>query len=98
MWCSCKIVFWQSFINSICRGLDAEVNDVQVEYHQQCALRCYLLFHIGTSIFVDKSATYVDVVYLKYFINITAIHEYNWRDACLVHMYSKLGDGCLWKT
>lgn len=33
---------------------------------------------VGTSMFVDKSATYVDVVYLKYFIDLTAIHEYNW--------------------
>ena len=56
---------------------DAEGDDLQVEYHQTCALRCYLLFLIDTSMFVDKSATYIDVVYLQYFIDLTTIHEYN---------------------
>lgn len=54
-----------------------DVDAVKVEYHRQCALRCYLLFLVGTSIFVDKSEIYVDVVYLKYFIDLTMIHNYN---------------------
>lgn len=29
------------------------------------------------SMFVDKSVTFVDVVYLKYFIDLIEIHEYN---------------------
>lgn len=29
---------------------------------------------------VDKNATYVDMVYLKYLIDLTSIHEYNWED------------------
>lgn len=57
--------------------MGAEGDDMQVEHHQTYALRCYILFFVGTSIFVDKSATYVDVVYLKYFIDLTAFHEYN---------------------
>lgn len=57
--------------------VDAEGNDMQVEYHQTCALRCYLLFLVDMSIFVDKSVTYINVVYLQYFIDLTTIHEYN---------------------
>ncbi|CAL5198860.1 unnamed protein product [Lathyrus oleraceus] len=69
-----------SFLEKIYKGhlrgaLDVDVNGMQVEYH--CALRCYLLFLVGTSMFVEKSTTYVDVVYLKYFTDLTAIHEYN---------------------
>lgn len=30
-------------------------------------MRAYLLYLVGTDIFVDKSTTYVDVVYLRYF-------------------------------
>lgn len=33
------------------------------------ALKSYFLILVGTSIFVDKSATYVDVVYLKFFMD-----------------------------
>lgn len=39
---------------------DANENDIQVTYHQECALRCYLIFSVGTTMFVDKSATYID--------------------------------------
>lgn len=61
--------------------------------HRQCTLRCYLLFLVEMSIFMDKSETYVDVVYLKYFIDLTAIHN-----ACLFYLNSKLGECCLWNT
>ena len=57
--------------------VDAEGDDMHVVYHRHCALRCYLLFLVGTSMFVDKSATYIDVIYLKYFIDLRMIHEYN---------------------
>lgn len=58
--------------------VDADGDDMQLEYHLHCGFRCYLLFLVDTSMFLDKSATYVDVVYLKYFINLTIIHEYKW--------------------
>ncbi|XP_050908675.1 protein MAIN-LIKE 1-like [Lathyrus oleraceus] len=45
-------------------GEDFIGGDMQVDYHQTYALRCYILFLVGTSIFVDKNATYIDVVYL----------------------------------
>ncbi|XP_050902789.1 protein MAIN-LIKE 1-like [Lathyrus oleraceus] len=36
----------------------------QVMVHKSHALRAYLLFFVGTLIFMDKSATYTDIVYL----------------------------------
>lgn len=61
-------------------------------------MRAYLLYLVVTSIFMDKSATYVGVVYLRYFDDLEKIHEYNWGEgACLVYLYSKLVEGCMWK-
>lgn len=42
----------------------------QVLFHIQCALRSYFLYLVSTIIFVDKSATYVDVFYLTYFTDL----------------------------
>lgn len=34
--------------------MEAKGDNMQVEYHQLCALRCYLLFLACTSMFVEK--------------------------------------------
>ncbi|XP_058766847.1 protein MAIN-LIKE 1-like [Vicia villosa] len=34
------------------------------EYHCACALRCWFMFLVGTTLSMDKSATYVDITYL----------------------------------
>lgn len=52
-------------------------NDKQVMQHKAYALRAYMLYFVGTSIFVDKSVTYVDAVYPIYFTDLEWIHEYN---------------------
>lgn len=65
------------FQNNLELAESADNNDLQVIYHWECALRCFLLFLVDTSIFVEKSATYVDLAYLKYFINLLVIHEWN---------------------
>lgn len=41
---------------------------------------------------MNKSAAYVDVVYVNYFINIERIHEFNLWGSCLVYLYSKIGE------
>src|SRR4051812_19204401 len=40
----------------------------EVEIHRQRVLRCYILYLIGTQLFVDTSSTYTDVAYLRYFL------------------------------
>ncbi|XP_058766151.1 protein MAIN-LIKE 2-like [Vicia villosa] len=72
---------------------DPDGNDLLVGYHRECALRCYFLFLVGTSMFVEKNVTNVDVAYLKYFIDLTAIHEWNWGANCLAYLYSKMSEG-----
>lgn len=57
-----------------------------------------MLYLVGTFIFMDKSVTYTDVDYLWYFVDFEGIHEYNWWAVCLVYLYLKLRDGCMWKT
>ncbi|CAL5201241.1 unnamed protein product [Lathyrus oleraceus] len=52
-------------------------DDEQVALHRAHALRACLLYLVGTSNFVDKSANYTDVIYLQYFLDFEQIHEYN---------------------
>lgn len=61
-------------------------------------MKAYLLYLVDIVVFMDKSATPVDIVYLRYFDDFERIHEYNWRAACLVYLYSKLLEGYRWKT
>ncbi|CAL5211018.1 unnamed protein product [Lathyrus oleraceus] len=73
-----------SYLETVCQNNlelveNVDDNDLQVTYHRECALRCFLIFLVGTSLFVDKSGTYVNVAYLKYFIDLSVIHEWNWR-------------------
>ncbi|XP_058772604.1 uncharacterized protein LOC131646596 [Vicia villosa] len=48
-----------------------EGDAVFVEYYRACALRYWFMFLVGTSLFVDKSGTYVDMTYLRYIIDLS---------------------------
>lgn len=50
--------------------VEAKGDDEQVLFHRQCALRLYFMYLVDTSLFMDKSETYVEVVYLTYFIDL----------------------------
>lgn len=58
-------------------SMEVGVDDAQVAYHKACALRSYLLILVSTSIFMDKNVAYVGVIYLKNFIHLEMIIEYN---------------------
>lgn len=47
-------------------------------------MRAYMLYLVGTVIFVDKGVTYTDVINLRYLEDFERIHEYNWRVVYLV--------------
>lgn len=70
-------------------------DDEQVMRHRSYAFKTCLLHLVSTSIFVDKSFYYIDMVYLRYFTNLERIHEYNCEAACLIYLYSKLAEGFL---
>ncbi|XP_050878283.1 protein MAINTENANCE OF MERISTEMS-like [Lathyrus oleraceus] len=76
------------------RAQHARGDNEQVGLHKVYAIIAYLLYLVGIAIFVDKSATYTDLVYLRYFEDFKRIHEYNWGTTCLVYLYSKLSEGC----
>lgn len=65
------------YANEIHRAEQTDGDTEQVAVHISYALREYLLFFVGTLIFMDKNATYTDIVYLRYFMDLQRIHEYN---------------------
>lgn len=67
----------ENYINNLNANVDVMSDDAHVAYHVVCALRTYFLFLVDKSIFVDKSLTYVDIVYIEYFMDMDMIHEYN---------------------
>lgn len=60
---------------NIHRAEEARGNDEQVRLHKVYPMRSYLLYMVGTSIFVNKSATYKYMVYLRYFKDFERIHK-----------------------
>lgn len=55
---------------------DAGAN-AYVSYPKVFALKTYFQILVDTVIFVDKSVIYVDIVYIKYFMDMEMIHQYN---------------------
>lgn len=71
-----------SFLETLCRDhleatLEEDGDDARVVYHRGCVLRAYLMVLVDMSIFVDKNITYIDVIYLRYYIYLERVHEYN---------------------
>lgn len=60
-------------------------------------VRCYLLYLVGTTLFTDKSANYVDVKYLSLFEDLSSVHQYAWGPATLAWLYHYLGDSTFFK-
>ncbi|CAK8566905.1 unnamed protein product [Lathyrus sativus] len=86
------------FGEALIAARQADDGPVEVEIQRQHVLRCYFLFLVGTQLFVDTSSIYTNVAYFRYFLDSIQIHEYNWGAATLAYMYSRLGEGGLWKT
>jgi len=56
----------------------------------------YLLYLVGITLFTDKSATVVDVVYLRYFRDLDVVAGYSWGAATLAHLYRELNMAARW--
>ena len=56
------------------------------------AVRAYLLHLLGCTLFANKSATHVHVVFLDSLRDLTRSVGYAWGVAALVHMYDNLND------
>jgi len=59
-------------------------------------VRIYLLYLVGITLFTNKSATVVDVVYLRYFRDLDIVAGYSWGAAALAHLYSELSKVARW--
>jgi len=59
-------------------------------------VRIYLLYLVGITLFTDKSATAVDVVYPKYFRDLDLVADYSWEAATLAHLYRELNKAARW--
>ena len=68
----------------------ANGDDLLVAQHKGRAMRAYLLYLIGTQIFVDTSVAYTNIMYMWFFKDFQLIVEWNWGVACLVYLYHKL--------
>nr|ABN08234.1 hypothetical protein MtrDRAFT_AC155886g12v2 [Medicago truncatula] len=62
------------------------------------SFRIYLLYLMGIMLFTDKSATYVDVTYLRYFRDFKSVSDYAWGAASLAHLYMELNYASHYKT
>ncbi|XP_039685385.1 protein MAIN-LIKE 1-like [Medicago truncatula] len=59
-------------------------------------LRIYLMYLVGITLFTDKSTTYVDVVYLRYFRELEVVVGYSSGAAALSHLYRELNHVAHW--
>jgi len=66
-------------------GMEEEVQRLRDQ-----ALRIYLMYLVGITLFTDKSVTYVDVVYLRYFRDLEVVAGFSWGAATLSHLYREL--------
>lgn len=74
--CHARFLFLKEFYKYHLAG-EVEVNDddALVLHHREFTLRSYLMYFFDTSIFMDNSAYYIEVVSLRYFIDFEQIHE-----------------------
>lgn len=59
------------------------------------SLCIYFLYLVGITLFTNKSATYMDVTYLKYFRDLDLVSDYAWGVAA---MYRELNNASHYKT
>ncbi|KAH1266521.1 Protein MAIN-LIKE 1 [Glycine max] len=63
--------------------------------HWTVAAHAYLLHLLGYTLFANKSATNVHVVYLEALRDLSMTDRYAWGVAALVHMYDQLNDASM---
>ena len=56
-----------------------------------CAVRAYLLYLLGCTLFVDKSGTRVPIIYLTLLTDLSSVRTYAWGAAALAYLYRQLG-------
>jgi len=92
-----------SYLERIFKECLKEQRDLKTEYGvtqevrrlRDQAVRIYLLYLVGITIFTDKSQWVVDVVYLRYFRDLDLVAAW-WGVAALFHLYKELNNAARW--
>ncbi|KAH1189298.1 Protein MAIN-LIKE 1 [Glycine max] len=69
--------------------------DLLMAGHWTAAARAYLLHLLGCTLFANKSATNVHVMYLEVLRDLSQTGRYAWGVTTLVHMYDQLNDASI---
>jgi len=84
-----------------CHGPYVRLSWVRDIYQRRCQARlwtvvahAYVLHILGCTLFANKSATHVHVVFLDVFCDFSQSGSYAWGAAALVHMYDHLNEAC----
>ena len=93
-----------SYLERIFKERLKEQRDLETEYGvtqevqrlRDQAVRIYLLYLVGITIFTDKSQWAVDVVYPRYFRDLDLVASYSWGTAALAHLYKELNNAAHW--
>ena len=64
--------------------------DVSSDDDIEFATQAFLLHLVGCTLFADKSAISVAVVYLELFRDLSMVGSYAWGAACLAYLYRQL--------
>ncbi|KAK2423153.1 hypothetical protein QL285_033625 [Trifolium repens] len=70
----------------------------EIRLYRERAIRAFLLFLVGCTIFSNKSNYYVEVVYLQFFQDLSTVHQWNWGAAALCHLQMYLEQASWVKT
>ena len=88
-----------------CRGPHVRLSWLREVYRSRCsarqwteAARAYLLHLVGSTIFANKSAAFIGVVWLEVFRELDECSTYAWGAATLTHMYEHLNDASMSRT
>jgi hypothetical protein len=93
-----------SYLERIFKERLKEQRDLATEYGvteevrrlREQAIRIYLLYLVGITIFTDKSQWAVDVVYLRYFRDLDLVFGFSWGAAALAQLYKELNNVAHW--
>ncbi|CAL9005563.1 unnamed protein product [Prunus brigantina] len=69
----------------------SNVSDTDSEKYIMYLARAYLLYLLGCTLFVDKTGTRVQIVYLRLLRNLDSVAGYSWGSGCLAWLYRQLG-------
>ncbi|RWR80339.1 serine/threonine-protein phosphatase 7 long form isoform X1 [Cinnamomum micranthum f. kanehirae] len=68
-----------------------EMSDDNGEEMIDCAVRAYLLYLLGCTLFTDKSGTRVPIIFLTHLVDLDNVRSYAWATAALAYLNRQLG-------